>query len=274
MVRKYKAFIENRSYVVVVSDEIQALLEAQAAGRAVAGVAEIDEWDMKGIPYVVPSWEDATEELLDLVLRRHLGLPWLIDKTERLIIREFVREDALCIPEEEYGQEEAVFRCSDSLALYIKNQYRFYEYGTWALVHRETGQLIGMAGVSNPRLPAHMEEYLEKLEPCQRSMGEEGHVGPAAWLELGYHIFKPWRGQGYGREAAAAVMCYSHEALAARLCALIHRDNQFSCRLAESLGMKPVMKDGLSGGIRGEQLLYVEEPLLFGRSYGILALQS
>ena len=100
MVRKYKAFIENRSYVVVVSDEIQALLEAQAAGRAVVGVAEIDEWDMKGIPYVVPSWEDATEELLDLVLRRHLGLPWLIDKTERLIIREFVREDALCIPEE------------------------------------------------------------------------------------------------------------------------------------------------------------------------------
>lgn len=31
-----------------------------------------DIWDIKGIPYVIPDIEDATDELLELVIRRHL----------------------------------------------------------------------------------------------------------------------------------------------------------------------------------------------------------
>ena len=59
--------------------------------------------------------EYVTEELLELILRRYLGLPWLIDETERLYIREFVKEDAENIPEEEYGKEEEIFRDPDKL---------------------------------------------------------------------------------------------------------------------------------------------------------------
>ncbi len=73
--------------------------------------------------------------------------------TERLIIREFVKDDAVRIPREEYGMEENVFRSPELMAHYIEKQYGFYEYGTWALEEKESGALVGMAGVSNPRLP-------------------------------------------------------------------------------------------------------------------------
>ena len=125
--------IEGRKYTLLISDEPQALLEAKASGRAVLGCMSsgktdekaTDSWDLKGIPYVIPSIEYATDELTELILRRYLGLPWLIDETERLVIREFIKEDAKNIPEEEYGKEEEIFRDPDKLEAYIKNQYGF-----------------------------------------------------------------------------------------------------------------------------------------------------
>ena len=100
--------IEGRKYTLLISDEPQALLEAKASGRAVLGCMSsgktdekaTDSWDLKGIPYVIPSIEYATDELTELILRRYLGLPWLIDETERRVIREFIKEDAKNIPEE------------------------------------------------------------------------------------------------------------------------------------------------------------------------------
>ena len=101
--------IEGRKYTLLISDEPQALLEAKASGRAVLGCMSsgktdekaTDSWDLNGIPYVIPSIEYATDELTELILRRYLGLPWLIDETERLVIREFIKEDAKNISEEE-----------------------------------------------------------------------------------------------------------------------------------------------------------------------------
>ena len=174
--------IEGKEYTLLISDEPQALLEAKASGRAVLGCLDTGNGegasrDFQGIPYVVPSMEYVTEELLELILRRYLGLPWLIDETERLYIREFVKEDAENIPEEEYGKEEEIFRDPDKLEVYIKNQYGFYEYGTWAVLKKSPSLLIGMAGVSNPNLP---ETALQALPTLPDDL---------CWLELGYHIF-------------------------------------------------------------------------------------
>lgn len=99
---------------------------------------------------MIPDIEDATDELLELVIRRHLGLPWNICRTSRLLIRELTADDAGYIPEEEYGPQEAIFRSGETLELYRRNQYGFYEYGTWALVRREDQVLVGLAGVSIP----------------------------------------------------------------------------------------------------------------------------
>ena len=169
--------IEGKEYTLLISDEPQALLEAKASGRAVLGCLDTGNGegasrDFQGIPYVVPSMEYVTEELLELILRRYLGLPWLIDETERLYIREFVKEDAENIPEEEYGKEEEIFRDPDKLEVYIKNQYGFYEYGTWAVLKKSPSLLIGMAGVSNPNLP---ETALQALPTLPDDL---------CWLEL------------------------------------------------------------------------------------------
>ncbi len=269
--------IEGRPHTLLISDEPQALLEAKASGRAVLGCMGsekmdgkgTDSWDLKGIPYVVPSMEYATDELVELILRRHLGIPWLIDETKRLLIREFVKEDAKHIPEEEYGKEEELFRDPDKLEVYIKNQYGFYEYGTWAVLKKkeknlfeqntedqnaagavkEENILIGMAGVSNPDIPETAMEALPKLS--------DGLY----WLELGYHIFKPYRKNGYAKEAAEAILSYSHEVLSARLCAWIEVKNKASCALAESLGMEvvKVISDQTASKWPGSYLLYAEK---------------
>ena len=225
--------IEGKEYTLLISDEPQALLEAKASGRAVLGCLDTGNGegasrDFQGIPYVVPSMEYVTEELLELILRRYLGLPWLIDETERLYIREFVKEDAENIPEEEYGKEEEIFRDPDKLEVYIKNQYGFYEYGTWAVLKKDNTVLIGMAGVGNPQIP---ETALQALPALPDGL---------CWLELGYHIFKTYRKNGYAKEAAIAILSYAHEVLSARLCAWIEKKNKASCTLAESLGMEAV----------------------------------
>ena len=222
--------IEGRKYTLLISDEPQALLEAKASGRAVLGCMSsgktdekaTDSWDLNGIPYVIPSIEYATDELTELILRRYLGLPWLIDETERLVIREFIKEDAKNISEEEYGKEEEIFRDPDKLEAYIKNQYGFYEYGTWAVlkkaeknaVKKDNTVLIGMAGVGNPQIP---ETALQALPARPDGL---------CWLELGYHIFKTYRKNGYAKEAAIAILSYAHEVLSARLCAWIEKKKQ------------------------------------------------
>lgn len=222
--------IDGTDHRLLISDEPQALLAAKAAGRAVLGVEDPAQsvWKLRGIPYVVPGWQCDTEELEELVLRRHLGLPWLIDRTERLLIREFVKDDVRQIPEEEYAGEEAVFRSEETMEQYICSQYVFYEYGTWALVRKGTSELVGMAGVSFPAAEIFEQYALRKLP-------EESQ-----WLELGYHIFKPYRNRGYAKEAAAVIAEYAHEVLSAELLAVIHEKNQASRAVAESLGMEIV----------------------------------
>lgn len=277
MVIEYTIVLDGQSHPVIISDEPEALLAAKAAGRAIIGVEDDgNKWNMNWVPYVIPGFQDAGKELAELILRRHLGLPWIIAVTKRLMIREFVIEDAQHIPEEEYGTQESVFRTPGLLAHYIEKQYGFYEYGTWALTEKESGILVGMAGVSNPNLPEGMDRILEEIIRAEGAGREDGPEGPEAanpvqpkpWLELGYHIFRPYRRMGYGTEAAAAVMDYAHEVLDARLCALIDIKNQASRLLAENLGMRCVTNRVLEEHITGTdtqssqgQLLYVESLL-------------
>ena len=230
MTEERRVRIDGTEYRLLISDEPQALLAAKAAGRAVLGVEDPlrGNWELKGIPYVVPGWEYDTLELEELILRRHLGLPWVIDFTDRLMIREFVKEDVRQIPEEEYAGEEAVFRSEETMEKYIRSQYAFYEYGTWALVLKEKPELVGMAGVSSPGADIFEQYDLTKFS-------EENQ-----WLELGYHIFAPFRKRGYAKEAVAAIADYAHEVLSAKLLAVIHEKNQASRAVAESLGMRVV----------------------------------
>ena len=83
------AAVNGKEIPVLISDENEALLAARAAGGAIVGL-----WSGEGrgtaAPYAVEALSDVTEEFLERAARRHLGLPWRICETRRLLVRDFL----------------------------------------------------------------------------------------------------------------------------------------------------------------------------------------
>ena len=166
--------VDGISRTVVISDEREALLAADAAGRASVAVWNGDREEFLPSAFAVEDPADADGEFLERVVRRKLGLPWTIRETGRLLIREFAEEDSEQVPREEcLGPGDEVFADREKLRAYIRCQYGISQYGIWAAVEKESGRLVGKIGFAPP---------------------EDGREG----LELGYHIFRPWRRMGYG----------------------------------------------------------------------------
>lgn len=213
--------LEGKEYTVVISDEQEALLAAEAAGRAIIGLWNREKPDrsLKPAVYLVEELKDVNDMLLEQVVRRREGMPWIIGETDRLMIREFCLSDIpKVLPEAGDGPEDEIFYREDKLKDYIRCQYGFYEYGIWALEEKSSGELIGKAGVT----VMNQEELPD---------GEEG-------LELGYHIFLPYRRQGYGREACLEILKYVRTHHKCSLYAKIDPSNEVSIQLAESCGFR------------------------------------
>lgn len=84
-------------------------------------------------------------------------------------------------------------------------------YGQWAIEDRESGELVGRAGVINP----------------------QGWPG----AEVGYLLGKRWWGRGFATEAARAAVDWAFiERDFDRLLSLIDPENAASVRVAERLG--------------------------------------
>ena len=84
-------------------------------------------------------------------------------------------------------------------------------YGKWAVERKSDGAMIGRVGLINP----------------------EGWPG----LEVGWTLGKPYWGQGYATEAAAAAMRYGFRTQPVdRLISCIHPDNTASQAVARRLG--------------------------------------
>lgn len=220
MTLERKVTVEGKRFKVTISDDRKVLQSAYEEGRAVVGL-----WDRKSgtqcltpAVYVVESAEDADDEFLERVVRRKEGLPWVIAETERLIIREFVPGDLDAISNRLFPDEEA-------LNTYICNQYGFYEYGVWALVERSGNKLIGEAGIFNMELPGQ-EEFAEAIKNNDTP------------IELGYHIFSPYRRQKYASEACRAILSYGVKNAADKIYARIDRENLPSIKLAQNLGFQ------------------------------------
>ena len=118
--------VNRHEIPVLISDEKEALLAAKAAGRAVIGLwkpgQDMDE--LAGAKYIVENPDDVTDMLVERVARRHLGLPWHICETERLLIREIFADDFDEVWSHQIGRG---FGSIEELEAYTKNQYDFYE---------------------------------------------------------------------------------------------------------------------------------------------------
>lgn len=189
-------------------------------------------------------WTEGFEEIdlpfLVHVYERHQGIPWTILTTERCVIKEFSMEylDDLFVlyagegmtdyiePLYPYEQEK------EYQEAYIKHMYGFYGYGMWIVCDKQTGKLIGRAGV----------EHREELD------GE---------MELGYAIGVPYQRKGYATEVCKAILKYAREQLSQQsVCCLIEEGNTVSERFAEKLGFSPE-KAMVIGGKQMKKYIYV-----------------
>ncbi|WP_432629874.1 GNAT family N-acetyltransferase [Brotaphodocola sp.] len=212
MTRQHELLIDGSLYGITVSDEREALLTAKAVGRAFVAVGD-EMFSGIGVEYAVESFEAVDEEYLERVLRRHLGLPWHIIESDRLLIRELTPEDYKSV-----SKEEGAFSNEEQYLAYLNSQYRFYEYGLWGIERREDGSLVGTAGVwnyepkrtGNNRVKIREPQNVWKLDKknLENEIAEEDFV---LQLELGYRTFAPYRRNGYAEEACKLILSYVGE---------------------------------------------------------------
>lgn len=246
MLEKRSIIIEGKEYQVILSDQKEALLAARAAGRAFVGVLTSEgDQDLSPAQYLVENVEDADDRFLERIVRRKLGLPWVIGESSRLLVREFVPEDAeQMLPETEDRDGDRVFQSRELLEAYIGNQYGFFEYGMWAVVRKRDGKVIGKAGICGcGEVPLPGAGEAVKPESGYTGGGSEAVKpkpadGGRDAMELGYHLAAPYRGRGYGREACRIILSYIEEMYDAPVYARVQPDNTASVRLLEALGFQ------------------------------------
>lgn len=170
-------------------------------------------------------WEDLDIEMdeafLERDMRRKNGLPVEIARTERLIIRETILSD---VPElyriwKEPGMSDYIQPMQDTLEeemefmqAYIRHAYAFYDYGLWTVLERESGQIVGRAGL----FPS---EILKDA------------------VELGYMVAPEHQKKGYALESGRVILLYAGEVLDMEEVHLLSdQRNEASLRTAVSLG--------------------------------------
>lgn len=211
MTRQHELLIDGNLYGITVSDEREALLTAKAVGRAFVAVGD-EMFSGIGVEYAVESFEAVDEEYLERVLRRHLGLPWHIIESDRLLIRELTPEDYKSV-----SKEEDAFSNEEQYLAYLNSQYRFYEYGLWGIERRKDGILVGTAGVwnyepkrtGNNRVKIREPQNVWKLD--KKNLENQIEEDFVLQLELGYRTFAPYRRNGYAEEACRLILSYIEE---------------------------------------------------------------
>jgi len=217
------SWIKNDQKSIFISDAIEACQLAKAKRVPVIMLENMDNTSdsYMGIRYVAQSMEAISREYLNEVFCRTHKLPIEILKTNRCNIREIDINDLDRLyeiysdPETSQFTETLFEDREEELAYiesYIENIYSFYGFGMWIAEDRETGKIIGRAGL----------EYKEDM--------------PGA-LELGYIICKTHRKKGYAYEICSAIIDYAYNNLEyAQIYSVIHPENKASIALCSKLG--------------------------------------
>ncbi len=187
------------------------------------GIASVGE-PQCGTRYAVESLAELDIEYLERVRRRYNHIPWDIGETERCLIRELSLSDLPALYElyDKPGMTDYVEPLYDYETeleyqkAYIENMYGFYEYGMWLVFSKETGKLIGRAGLEHN--------------------------------EMGYMIAPEFWNMGYATEVCRFIIDYARENTDfEELYCRIDERNVASVRLAKKLGF---VKNGQIGNER------------------------
>jgi RimJ/RimL family protein N-acetyltransferase len=144
-------------------------------------------------------------------------------ETPRLVIRSFTLQDAPALHERVFGDDEAmrfiprgaspsVERTRASIERFMRHE-REHGFGLWAVELKDTGELIGDAGL-----------FLVQ------------GVGPE--IEVAYHLGKQWWNQGYATEAASACLRLGFQDCGlTEIIAICFPEHAASRRVMEKAGM-------------------------------------
>lgn len=214
----------RKAYLQLAKERNIAVLGYQGTGMA----------EFLPVEYVVMGVEGIDETYLRRVFWRFHNIPWKILETRRCLVREFAMEDLDALfdlyakpgmtdyvePLYSY-EEEAAYQ-----EAYIRHRYRYYGYGMWLVFDKQSGQLIGRAGLEDRDYP-------------------EGTA-----MELGYMIAPEYQGKGYATEVCRAILTYAKEELEAEsVNCLVDEKNVPSVRLVEKLGFTYKGKTDVTGVI-------------------------
>ena len=194
-----------------------------------------------GVEYVLESLEEVESSFLEKVHQRYHQLPWTIAKTKRCIIRELSMEDVDTLFE--LYQDKELTRYTEPLLeyeeelnkqrAYIDHMYRYFGYGMWLVFLKDTGELIGRAGLEHRQIHASLTQNKEL------DLSKEWESSTV--IELGYLIKSNYQGQGIATEVCQAILQYAEAELEIEeLNCFIEEGNIPSVKLAESLGFSYV----------------------------------
>ena len=144
-------------------------------------------------------------------------------ETDRLILRELQQEDLQQLAP--ILADPKVMRFSPTGVISVGQVqekiegfitcYREFGFGKWAVVLRDSGQLLGYCGIAIDQIDGKDEK------------------------ELGYRIDSGYWGQGLGTEAASAAIKYGFEKFnLPYVLGIVERQNVASVRVLEKVGMR------------------------------------
>ena len=214
-----KILIEDGG-ILYLTDCLPLLRQLLARGEKAAAILTKENRgeDFTGLAYAVERVDELEPADFIRLYRRLAGLPWDILETERCRLRELTEGDFDRLYE--IYAEPSITRYMEGLfgdreeerrymADYRRYVYEFYGYGIWGVEERQSGLLIGRAG----------------LEP------RDGEV------ELGFVIARPWQRMGYGYEVCQAVLTYADREIECdRILSRVRPANTASKSLLHKLG--------------------------------------
>jgi len=156
---EHEAGVDEREGVMYITDQAHVFAALQKQGCYVLPYLHENNRgeSFAGALYAVENLEEMDEESFDLAYRRLAGLPWEIITTEHCAVRETTVEDVDSFYQiykepsiTEYmenlfaDREEEIAYTRD----YIEKVYAFYGYGMWTVLEKESGVVIGRAGIT------------------------------------------------------------------------------------------------------------------------------
>ncbi len=212
---------------LILEDSSNGCRAAKAAGMVCCAYFNPDsgKQDLSHADVVIEGYEEIDGAFLEKVYCHGRHLPALVCETKRLRIREMTEQDipkmmeitSQGTPDTAEGMAKSLEEELEAFPSYRKYMYEMCDMGYWVLEEKESGMIVGRAGVE-PKIWNHNSSV----------------------VELGYLIDEKHRGKGFAYEACRGILEEAKRRGAVYLYCRIRSANLASKKLARKLGFSKI----------------------------------